>query len=342
SSSTSSSEKMISTSLPPPDEPGLASFLRRVGLFLAPLVLGALTLFTVPYPRAFAYRFVKGDCWGRGIWIEQRIDVSPVPVDVAFLGTSRTIHAIDDARIEALLEKGGVSAHVVNLGYCRNGRNLHEVIARDLLEAKDVKDLVIEVSDTEFGDSHPMFGYLARTDDLLAERLRPNLDYARDLFHGLVGRFERVRADVLPIAPPAPPGEIGLHGGAALPRVAEPEAMAAKRAKRRARAAAAPERGREAFPRQALGALAKRAKDRGARLHFLYLPSYGEPWARMANEDLYRALGDVWIPPREIFDDPTHWMDPNHLNVEGARALATWLAERIQRLERSTPRGGGR
>lgn len=128
-----------------------------------------------------------------------------------------------------------------------------------------------------------------------------------------------------------------LHGFAGKEGVAggPPEAMeallAATKARRGARAAT---RGKPADRRLRLGhaslrKLAGQAAATGTQLHFLYLQSYGEPWARIWSRDVYEALGDLWIPPAEIFQDPANWWDPNHLNERGARALAAWIATRL-------------
>ena len=147
-----------------PPTAGIRRFVLRVLVFLVPFGLGAAVLLTGPLDRTFAWHFVKGDCWGHGVWLDDRIGFDDAPVDVAFVGTSRTILGIDDRGIEAMLAERGLEVEVVNLGYCRNGRNLHTTVARDLLASKPVRHIVIEVANEGPGDAgnHRLFRERAR------------------------------------------------------------------------------------------------------------------------------------------------------------------------------------
>lgn len=317
--------------------PGLRRFVGRVLLFLLPLALGAALLFTVPLPRAFAWYFVRGDSRGRGLWVQDRVVANPAPVDVAFVGTSTTWYGVDDAAIQRALAEAGRDLQVVNFGYGRNGRNHHYAIARDLLDSRRVKHLVVGVANDEHRGSHPLFGHLARTDDLLGAPMVTDTDYFEDLYRGLVTRLDAAKYGLLGLPWPAPAADGRLHGVLRTDRDREESAavLDAAWARRHARMAArgAPQGVRTRRPRHYLRALADIASRHETQVHFLYLPQYGYPWAELAYRDLYEELGDLWIPPEVIFRDRRNWFDRNHLNRRGQALLAAWLAERLAALD---------
>jgi hypothetical protein len=73
--------------------------------------------------------------------------------------------------------------------------------------------------------------------------------------------------------------------------------------------------------------IAELARRRGVALRLLYLPSYRGA-AQPAQLAVYEKLGPVWYPP-ELLSDRALWFDVNHLNHDGALALASWLARCI-------------
>ncbi len=332
-----------------PPTAGLGRFTLKVLVFLLPLAVGAFLLLRTPLSRAYAWHFVQGDCQrvdtkeGRGIWVHDRIEAADAPIDVAFVGTSRTILSIDDAAIEADLRQRGIDARIANFGYCRNGRNLHVAIARDLLSAHEVKHLVVEVSNREFNDSHPMYGYVARTDDLWARPVSRGFTYAKDLYHGLLVRLDQAKARLLGSGMPAAkaptpgyghfgiPGFVGARADPPLTQAQWLESLARTKSRRSARAEGrgAPSTWRSRLGHAELRYLAGLAAATDTRLHFLYMQSYGEPWGRIWSRSVYESLGDVWMPPASIFQDPENWWDEHHLSARGARDLSAWLAKRI-------------
>lgn len=319
---------------------GLARFVVRVVLFLVPLAVGGMLLLAAPLDRTFAWHFVRGDCWERGVELDDRMRGGGPPIDVAFLGTSRTIHGIDEAAIQQELDNRGVGRHIANFGYCRNGRNMQTALARDLLATQPVRHLVVEVENREFPEGHAMFGYVAATEDLWARPGDRGWAYVTDAYHGFLVRLDEAKARFLGLPLPtasAPKPKPRIRG---IDRVAPPEELGRTKAKRQARAA---QRERPSAQRNRLGyaelhRLKGLAEATGTKLHFLYLTSYGEPWARVWSRDLYESMGDVWIPPRGIFEDPANWFDRNHVNMDGARLLADWLAKRIAEIDEDSVR----
>ena len=96
-------------------------------------------------------------------------------------GVSRVEAAISAPLLEKeLSEKWGRPIHVANLAIPQEGRNLHYLIARELIE-NHPETRIILVSVVEQADlSHPAFRYLADVDDLLHAPLAINHYYFLD------------------------------------------------------------------------------------------------------------------------------------------------------------------
>ncbi len=307
-------------------------FLRNVLLFLLPFVGAGAVLAMRPLDRSFAYRYLKGDCGGQARWIYDRIVENRAPIDVAFLGTSRTIRAVDDAAIERRLADRGVPVTVANFGYCRPGRDLQRAIADLLLSARAVRLLVVEVDDTENPNSHPVQGYIAEGDALVPPFGLWHREVPSDLVQAFEVRFEAARQRLLLGDAGLRPYDPDPHGFRPVGEGTPPPAYLARRRRERqarARRSQAYSRRTLAFPRYHLQAIARRCRDQGIVLAFLYLQSYGEPWASMREGAFYRSLAPVWIPPREVFEDPAMWKDDAHLNDRGSRTIVPWFADRI-------------
>ena len=148
----------------------MKKFLGGLALFALPLVAGAAYLFQAPYDKEFAYYSLRQACDDRGRWIHDRVFLDPRPVDVLFVGTSQTMYGVDDGRLERTLNRDrDEPMHLLNVGYCQMGRNLHYAIVKDALRSKQVRHVVLGVSGREFRRSHEAFGYVADAEDVLAQ-----------------------------------------------------------------------------------------------------------------------------------------------------------------------------
>lgn len=287
-------------------------------------------LFGIPADKKFAYHFIKTDCYNHSDWIYGRM-LDTASIDIAFIGSSRTIHAIADSLIESLMGNAvKESPHIVNLGYCRFGRNLDFVIVKDLLAAKRVRMLVLEVREDEDPFSHLDFGYIASSRDLL-QPVFINARYFNDFWKGLQMRVEWAKSGlkVRPVenASQRIPSSIYGYGtsGISLPAnetipSSLPESTTAVSFWREIKMN---------FPRYYLAEIATLAKANDARFFFLYIPSYGFS-QRMPREYLYyRQFGQVLIPPAIIFSNPAYFMDENHLNDQGSAQMAEWLVQSV-------------
>lgn len=296
--------------------------LRNSILFLLPLLLGILVL---PVDQRLKYRGLKGDCFNHGIWIYDRLHNKDSRIDLVFLGSSHTINAVDDSLLSK--EKRGLVA--VNFGYCRLGRNLHHTLLKEILSEKEIHTLVLEIRGAENRYGHPVFPFIASDRDVLFANPFFNPDFLSDIWeHGAykVELFqERIfnhNGDLLP--------ESGLYGHAAYQDTASAEFLNEARAsaQQKSRESSVLEaRFYDNFAHVYLKKIDQLCKKNDIRLVFLYLPSFGRPKLAPTKMAFYKEMGEVLIPPGDIYDDMDNWYDEGHLNAAGADKLSRWLSD---------------
>ncbi len=308
----------------------MKKLIKRLCLFFLPFLLGIIYLVWTPLDRSFAYHYVTDDCAGHGSWVYNRVFRNSRPVDVAFLGSSRTIHAPMDQLLEDRLhQQTGDSLHVLTLGYCRLGLNMRYVFLRDLLKQKEPKVIVLEVREDASRYSHPVFPYLAEAEDVFKPVIWFNQSVFKDAYLALETRFEYHKRKWLKITPPEYPFDPRPYGYGPSEVQADTNMLRQKKAERINRAARKlQETGRDfhlRFARKYLEKIHQLVEEQGIQLYFLYLPEYGWPLAEPMEIQTYQQYGQVWLPPKAILDNPENWMDDGHLNDRGAKAVTEWL-----------------
>jgi hypothetical protein len=137
--------------------------------------------FFLPHDRYIRYQQLTDSDLFRTRWVYERIHYDKTPIDVAIIGSSRLEASVSAPILEKeLSEKLGRPVHVANLAVPEEGRNLHYLIARELLETHPETRLIL-VSVVEQADiSHPAFRYLGDPADLLRAPLFINHYYFLD------------------------------------------------------------------------------------------------------------------------------------------------------------------
>jgi hypothetical protein len=304
--------------------------LLKIALFFGLLMVPFVALFISPYSEEFAYHFIKDDCYNHGAWIFDRITRNPTPIDVAFIGSSHSIHAFQEKRMEELLDS---NFHFANLGYCRYGRNLEFVLLKLLLKNKSPKIIILEVHEDEEKNSHDIFPYLAETKDLLLPPTPINRDYFSDLFYGASARLECFKAKYIFRKRNQEPNT-NLYGYGPSDRTVKEEELKEnekaweKRLKQTKNEAI--EKLQIKYPLAYLEKMIGLIKEKNIRLLFVYLPESGSKLTSPKHSAYYQNAGPLLIPPQYIFDDVANWMDASHLNDKGSALLSTWMAERLK------------
>ena len=318
---------------------GLATLVALTGLALLP---------QDRYQR-FAEAAAESKHYLRIKWIYERIHFDKTPIDVAFIGTSHTQSAIDSRIVEAGLRARGQDVHVVNFAVPHLGRDLHYLIARELLESRPVRELVVEVQDFEPRAPHPAFQRLGSMRDLLTSPVIVNTGF----FDNLV-RLPRRQLDLFL---PAMAGKAafvfsprdyegahwddterlhgfdqertGTHSVAYLDEQADLLRAALLDKERLAQRLRLPDGCSvlKHYNRFYLDGLLNLARERGVHVTFLYLPFFHGP-EHPLEAALYAPYGPT-LKPQGVLDDATSWLNVDHLNVAGARRASQWLGENL-------------
>ena len=312
-------------------------------------ILGVAAMVALPHDKFLRYQALSDGTAPTAYWIYQRIHDDATPIDVAFIGTSRTGMALHSRRLEDELQQRGVTAKAVNLYIVKTGINLQYVVAKELLEARTVKLLVLEMDEREDRKPHPDFIYLADTADVLAAPLLANLNYLADIAR-LPGRqadlFIQTRLQGSGLQAPGafPPRYEGpnldhgqfittLDGTRHDRRVVNTQAqMATLLAADEARITPPllpPSMADIEFrlPRYYTARILDLAKAHGVRVAFLYTPRFGGPqWPQPYRQYAVRA---ELINPWERLQDYRLWSDVSHVNWDGAQRLTDYVAEAL-------------
>jgi hypothetical protein len=324
-------------------------FLIATAVFTASLIVAS---FFLPHSRHLRFAALKDHAVLKAGWIYERIHFDPTPTDVVFLGTSHTVFGIDSATVERQFRAiAGRDTHVVNFALQHLGRDIHFLIAREILGTRPVKLLVIEVQEDEPRDLHPAFGALADPGDLLSAPLLVNVRYFENMAH-LPLRRMRLFLSSLAVGSFGPDAGFdamayeGAHWNdtyrASIPPPIDPpprtrsfpvEVLETQRRKAERRDA---EKLRLPPPLQEFETRANRlyirqivaaAKAAGTPIAFLYLPSFGTEapprWHGFFDEN-----GVIWHPP-ETLAQTNWWLDVGHLNYYGAQGLSEWIGSRL-------------
>ncbi len=304
----------------------MLKFYRNISLFLLPVFL---LLVLLPVSKQAKFQGLKNDCFNHGSWIYDRIFRQKKATDLIFLGSSKTINGIDDKLIEAKLFKHQLT--VANLGYCRLGRNFSYALLKEVLDKKQVTHVVLEVREKEDRYSHPIFPYIARTEDVLF----PNPFFNRDILADIWTHFAykiALSQDILYTYSPTIPVQSEVFGYSSLKDTADLELLRTHQTKQLQQQANPNNLERSfylCYPRIYLQKIHQLCEQRGITLTFLYLPSYGSRFDQPSEMATYQQYGAVLIPPDTILQEPAYWYDVEHFNQTGAAALSLWLAKEL-------------
>lgn len=303
--------------------------IRYIVWFFLPV---ALTVILIPIGKKYRYQSLENDCMNQASWIYDRIFNNETPVDIAFLGSSHTINGINDMLIDSMLS--AEETNVVNLGYCRLGRNLDYVLLKDLLKQKRPRIILTEVRGDEDWFSHPMFPYLADGLDVFL----PTVFYNRDLFADYYIAFTfklQLFQDILfnRIRPAAI--NKNLYGFATPGDTASNEVLIKameRNAQPRKKTGKVMRIINMSFSRSYLKKVADLCRKNQIDLYFIYLPHYAPLYKQPLEYETYQKYGKIIYLSDSILNDPNNWYDDEHLNQTGASKLGGWLARELNQI----------
>lgn len=301
---------------------------------------------TDPYQRHAALRSTD---YIKGAWIYERLNFDPTPVDIAFLGSSRTMEGVDAATVEADLATDGVAAHVVNLALPSLGQDTPALLARMLAETKRPRIVFVETDYLVSRGSSPAFSLLATPQEALGapfvvnEWLPANL--LRIAARNLSLTWKRLTGQSAVFDPTAYRGAhwedvlrvTGRDGRLGRARVthmsiASFESEAAiwqgnllRKSRQYHDWAWVELHYAETWQQRMLEAL----QTSGTHIVLLSMPPVGmkEP---PFHATTLRQYGEFWALPDLVAHDHTLWDNPTHMNYWGAEAYSHWLARQLR------------
>ena len=292
-------------------------FYRNILLLAIPV---AFLLITLKPDGRLIFKALKDDCLNKGMWLFDRSHINPEPIDILFLGSSRTINAINDKQLDSnWLDR---DLHTVNYGYCRLGRNLHYSLLKDILKNKKPQMLVLEVRAAENPYSHPIFPYLAVTKDVIRPLHPLHEDVLDDGWEHMKFKLELEqdalfnRQDSLHIFP-------WNNGHRSAPDTIENLPQLSFNYDQRSMPAMA---------RSYLLQIAKLCHEKQIQLVFCYIPNLPEIKIQPQHAAFYRQHGTLLIPPIHLMEDPDHWHDIDHVNSAGSVIYTQWIGSEIEEL----------
>jgi len=286
-------------------------------------------------------------------WVYERIHDDPTPIDVAIIGSSRVEAALSAPELAAALGKRlDRPIHVANLAVPYEGRNLHYIIVKELLESHPETRLIL-ISVVERADiSHPAFRYVADTRDILDAPLMISHYYAEDAAYlpyrqmsyfvqsivpSWFGKSLVMRKDYLGTDFDStksfriPRGRLIDRGLVAPMQKLKNEAAELK-------AGLGNTDGywvqpsawytlNEPLEPEYTARIAALAKQHGAFVVFVHLPFYSSrPW--QYDHAAYERLGPL-LDAQQFSDDAQFYADGGHFNRFGIEKISPWIASAI-------------
>ncbi len=337
-----------------------------LGLGAAVVVIAIMLV--LPHDRYIRWQALRTEVYARLGWVYERIHFDQTPIDVAFIGTSHTLNGVDAAAVNQELAAEGVRTAdgrcivTSNLAIPEYGRNLHWILARELIENRKVDTIVLEVFENETRKAHPVFEHVADERDILTAPMLVNIGYWHDLVRlpyrqlsvwfeslypedfGLKRRFDprnydgstvdntrKVNVEGVSLTPPrfkiAPKADLEweAHRRAGLKNLH----MLGERF----------EKYEYVVPDTYVKDILDLARRRGVKVVFLYLPAFGQP-PRPVDMRLY--AGHEFLTANDIMSRTDYWYDVQHLNAPGAAALSQRLGQQLAPQFGKGAQGAGR
>lgn len=309
----------------------MKKFVLHTLLFVSVLIAGVVVLFVMPVDRKYAYSFLfKGGCQGRAPWIYRQIFEDTTEIDVAFLGTSHTMNAINDQYIQnTLRDSFNVQHNCRNLSFCGFGRDLDYVFIKDLLQHKQVKTIVLEVRESESPFGHQSFPYVAKAADVFNAPKYFSRSYLPAIYKQLLFRLQYLREKVTgedkKRITEIPDSPYGFNINYAQIDGTELQLARQRATARRQKQIELVENTLAYAQTQYVQQIAELAKTHHTKLLFVYLPSYTGRVATTEIEQRYKKFGTV-IYNEPVYDDTSMWADKEHVNNKGAAAISAKVA----------------
>ena len=292
---------------------------KNIFSFLLPILIGVI--FISP-PRELVYNGLNQLCSNHWTWLYKRIYTNDKPVDICFIGSSKTISGIDDRKIESILKDN--DRHVLNLACCRLGRDMDYLLLKEVIKNKKPSHIVLEVREGESKFSHPVSPYIRSSTSQLSAYLLFNknalLNYWIHFYYKVQIIQDWIHGTHLSTTDKTDYGFGSSTDTMEMPSINPVKQIDTTHSWIQSLS--------HCYPMHYLNKIKRTCAQHKIKLSLLYLPNFGETrYPVMIRE--YERLGKVYLPPKSIFENPDHWWDENHLNEAGAKLLSEWMAYQL-------------
>jgi hypothetical protein len=306
----------------------------------------------LPHDRYVRYQQLSESDLFRSRWVYERIHYDKTPIDVAIIGSSRLETSVSAPILEKeLSEQLGRPIHVANLAIPQEGRNLHYLVARELVENHpETRIILLSVVEQAYL-SHPAFRYLADPIDLLRAPLFLNHYYFLDAaflpyrqmsyfiqtyFPAWFGVSRTFRKDYMGTGFDTT-YSFYLPSGKLVDRYhVAPRAELDAGSKQAINELGGPWRKpsrwnalNNPLENEYTKRLVQVAKKHCVETLFVRLPFYNSP-AHMYDEAFYRDLGPL-LDAEQLNSNPQNYGDRGHFNRSGTDLVSAWLNNAIGR-----------
>jgi hypothetical protein len=289
--------------------PVLKRFLKHIVLFGLPVFGLVLLIWAAPVSIEQRWNRLFENC-SKSACIYNLTIKNKQNIDVAFVGSSRTMAAVKDSLLSKMWQ-----SNVANLGYCRPGRNVQFEILKLLFTNHKPRVVFIEISQDEDWYGHFDFGNVASTQNVLASVKDKNPKFIRDVANNFTMKFDLFQRQNIFNQPYAgsncrwgnwPAGESTADFSAIL--VADTNTISQRHTS-------------ELYLKKMVALCQKN----GARVVFTYLPTFGLSGKKPNYLEFYLNYGTVVLDPI-AFTQKRFWADASHLTPEAATFYSEYLA----------------
>jgi len=314
-----------------------------------------------PYQR---WKLLDGTIHSRSRWIYERVHFDPEPIDVVFVGPSRIGADVNAPRLGAALAARGLPSNVVNFALPETGRNINDVIVRELLKTKRPKLIVIGVIEKPSRLGHSAFKYIAPRGMVAWPGYLGDLNYFSDLIYLPFRQLKLFEAWLAPgVFGPSDAFDPGAYRGHSVnttgdvvlpdgtikngtyPASHEELMRGVRKLERGMHPPVLPRRFADlefGDERHYIRNIVEQARAHGVKVAFLALPYYTGP-TTVQEAPFYRAYGPLWNAGF-VHDHAELYEDYGHLTADGAKIVTDWLVGPVSQMlqgERQAPQTSG-
>ena len=286
-------------------------FIKHISLFLVPVIVYLFFVWGTNPTEQSRWDRVKGNC-PKSSCLYNLINDTSANIDVAFIGTSRTLNSVIDTSLGTVWNK-----KVANLGYCRQGRNLQFHILSLLFSKHSPEFVFIEINQDEDWYGHFDFGNILNTKAVFTSITDKNPKYLRDVRQNFVMKYDLFQREIKNT-----PYNTDCCSSGYFKRLdKEPNLTPAT-------SAAINTKEQRSYSEQYLEKMIALCAANNCKVRFVYLPTFGLLDYPPHYLNYYLQFGEIIYPPAEL-NAEKYWSDKSHFTGQASIIFTNHLAHQL-------------